>query len=181
MYFPCIYIYIYIYLLYATSFSVSSLGFQLCTYYSLWLLTGVVLIKTICQLFAYVKALPTGYLSCRKLGSSTLMSHSSDIFVLVVISHESVNKLLALLDSFVHTDYPKNRLKIVFIFDQDTTGYEYCLFLQKLGIYESVQSGKYGESCYEGIQILVSQFVKTGKLASQASFFVVFLKILKKI
>ena len=55
------------------------------------------------------------------------------------------------------------------VFDEDTDGLDYILFLKRVNLFDSVMKAKFGDTKYEGVRLLVSKFKHTGKQASQVS------------
>lgn len=95
-----------------------------------------------------------------------------DIFIVVSIFRESTSTLMETVDSIVGSNYPKSKIKLVLVFDENSEGLEYILFLNRLNLFDSVFKYKYGETEYQGVRIIVGKFVHTGKQSSQVRLFI---------
>jgi hypothetical protein len=93
-----------------------------------------------------------------------------DVFFVVSVFREQVSTLLDTIDSIIDSDYPKNKIRLVLAFDENSDGLEYVLFLNRLNLFDSVFKYKYGETEYRGVRILIGKFVHTGKQSSQVKY-----------
>ena len=99
--------------------------------------------------------------------SSAEVLEFPDVFIVMSIYHEPPNVLMETVDSIVESDYPKNKIKLILAFDENTKGMEYILFLNRLNLFDSVFKNRYGETEYQGVRVIVGKFAHSGKQSSQ--------------
>jgi hypothetical protein len=92
-----------------------------------------------------------------------------DVFLVMSIFREPTCTLLDTIDSIIDSNYPKNKIRLVLVFDENSEGLEYILFLNRLNLFDSVLKYKYGETEYHGVRTIVGKFAHTGKQSSQVN------------
>ena len=90
-----------------------------------------------------------------------------DVFVIVTIYKEPVRILMDTVDSIINSVYPKNKIRLVLVFDENSDGLEYIKLLNQLNIFDAVSRRKYGEAEYNGVRVLAGKFHHSGKQSSQ--------------
>lgn len=148
-----------------TVLDIKGIMFDLQTYWSLWLVVVMITFKGLTSMAA-LKLANADILHVKNESASDALEYP-DVFVVMSIFREQTSTLMETVDSIVESNYPKNKIRLVLVFDENSEGLEYILFLNRLNLFDSVLKYKYGETEYHGVRIIVGKFVHTGKQSSQ--------------
>lgn len=149
------------------SLNIKGLIFDLMTYGSLWLVIVIIMLNCSVTLFT-IRSAKSDILYPQNESSSDALEYP-DVFIVMSIFREQISTLMETVDSIVASNYPKSKIRLVLVFDENTEGLEYVLFLNRLNLFDSILKFKHAETEYQDVRITVEKFIHTGKQSSQVN------------